>query len=311
MKTDLVQSLTAYTCRICKKYNNDDLLIKRESNKDPLELEALLQEFFHYLNTCKIDRSTGRAVLLPVPVDRRIINDSIVRLYVQPDAGKALENFSVVEYSTNKTRKYKGENHSAVYSHNVVLYLNREMNVFVFHHYGQSGCKTVFLNVFNEFLSSKGLIAHLDVLMSNNMLSSGNRYIPEKISLITTYDDLSSDKADNTKKKRKKVEQETIITLNAPKAKNIKEWLKNVTTKEPTIDELKSILIKDNYPTEFEDAKLTLKFGKVRRSVNLNEFTGLMAEYDVTDKLKLYADGSVQLDSLFEVADEYACQFFE
>ena len=312
VKEKLVQSLTAYTCRICKKYHNENLLVKSDTNEKPIELGVLLEEFFEYIKRCKIDRYTGRAIMLSGSVNRGKIEDSIVRLHIQPNAGKALENFSVVNYHTNETRGYKGADHSAVYTHNVVFYLNGEKNVFLFHHYGQSGCKTAFINTLNDFLSPKGLIAHLDVLMSNNMLSGGSKYVPDKISLITTYEELSSDKAENVgKKNRKKVEQETIITLGAPRAKNIKGWLKNISTKEPTIDELKSILIKDNYPVDFEDARLTLKFGKVRRSVTLSEFTGLMAEYDVTDKLELYADGSVQIDSLYEVADEYALQFLD
>lgn len=37
----------------------------------------------------------------------------------------------------------------------------------------------------------------------------------------------------------------------------------------------------------------------------------MIAEYDVTDKLELYADGSVKKESLYGVADEYALQFIE
>ena len=50
---------------------------------------------------------------------------------------------------------------------------------------------------------------------------------------------------------------------------------------------------------------------KVRRRISLSEFTGVIAEYDVTDKLELYADGSVKKESLYGVADEYALQFIE
>lgn len=306
-----VQSLTAYRCRICKKYRNENLLIKSEENKHPLILEDILRDFFKYIERCKIDRYTSRALMLTTPSTRDIITkESIVRLHIQPSAGKALENFSVVNHRTNALQGYKGSEHSAVYTHNILFYFNKEKNVIIFHHYGQSGCKTAFQNTLNEFLAPKGMIAHLDVLMSNSMLSSTKKYIPEKVSLITTYSDKSSDKADNIgKKKRKKIEQEIIISLNAPRAKNIKQWFQNITTKEPTIDELKTVLIKDEFPSQFEDARLTLKFGKVRRSVSLSEFTGVIAEYDVTDQLELHADGTVRTESLHEIADEYALQF--
>lgn len=308
-----IQSLTAYRCRICKKYRNEDLLIKSKDNPTPLVLEEILRDFFKYIERCKIDRYTSRALMLSTPFSRVEINDSdVIRLHIQPSAGKALENFSVVNHRTNALRGYKGADHSAVYVHNVLFYFLKEQNVIVFHHYGQSGCKTAFLNTLNEFLAPRGLIAHLDVLLSNSMFNSAKKYAPEKVSLITTYSDNSSDKADNIgKKKRKNIEQEVIISLNAPRAKNIKEWFQNITTKEPTVEELKSILIKDNFPGEFEDAKLTIKFGKVRRSISLSEFTGVIAEYDVTDQLELLADGSVGIESLYEIADEYAAQFLK
>lgn len=311
-KEKIVQSITAYRCRICKKYCNEDLLIECEKNKHPLDLEKLLYLFFEYIKKCQIDKYTNRALLLSQPAESASINNSLVRIHIQPNAGKALENFSVVNYETNEVKGYRGEEHSAVYAHNVIFYLKENANVFVFHHYGQSGCKTAFLNTFNDFLAPMGLMAHLDVLLSNEMFNDSTKYVPEKISLITTYSDISTDKADNLgNKARKKVEQEVIISLDAPRAENIKDWFQNITAKQPSIDELKTILIKDDFPGDFEDAKLTLKFGKVRRRVSISEFTGAMAEYDITNKLEIYADGSVNMNSLYALSDEYALLFFE
>ena len=308
----IIQSITAYRCRICRKYHNEDLLVKSEKNETPLNLEEILRSFFGHIKKCQIDTYTSRALLLSHTAERAVLNNSIVRLHIQPDAGKALENFSVVNHHTNEVTGYKGDVHSAVYTHNVLIYLKEDDNVFVFHHYGQSGCKTAFLNTLNDFLEPLGMMAHFDVLMSNEMFTGTSQYVPEKISLITTYSDISTDKADNlVKKPRKKVEQETIISLNAPRAEGLKSWFKKIATKEPSIEELKTVLIRDNFPADFEDAKLTLKFGKVRRRIGLSEFTGMIAEYDITGKLELYADGSVVKESLYEIADEYALQFFE
>ena len=312
MKEKLVQSLTAYECRICKKYSSLNLLEKSEKNDKPINLTDLLMEFFNYIKVCKIDKYTKRAILLSSSAVKSMFNKTITKIHIQPNAGKALENFSVVNYDTNKVNQYNGSKHSAVYTHNAFFFIDGEKNVFVFHRYGQSGCKTAFLNTFNEFLSQKGLSAHLDVLLSGDMFQNGDRYIPEKISLITTYDELSTDKADNIgEKPKKKVEQETIISLAAPRAKNIKEWIKNISEKSPTIDELKSVLIKDNFSDDFEDAKLTLKFGKVRRRVSLSEFSGLIAEYDITEKLEINGDGTVSMPSLNGIVDEYVMSFLK
>lgn len=105
------------------------------------------------------------------------------------------------------------------------------------------------------------------------------------------YSDISSDVADNIgKKKRKKVEQEVIISLNAPRAGNVVEFLRGMAKKQPSLDELKSVLVKNEYTDQFDDAKLTLKFGQVRSKISLSEFSGLIAEYDITSDLEYYAD---------------------
>ena len=312
MTKELTQSITAYRCRICKKYGVDDLLKYSEENKEPINLEKLFIEFFEHIKRCKIDGYTRRAIMLSKSINKEILGCGVTRFHIQPNSGKSFENFSVVNHKTNIVNSFKGEENSAVYNHNILLYIGNGTNTLVFHRYGQSGCKTAFLNIFNNFLSNKGLIAHFDILLSDEMFDDRNKYIPEKISLITTYSDNYSDKSDNAKEKpRKKIEQETIISLNAPRAQGIKNWFRNLTRKEPSIDELKEVLIKDAFPSEFEDAKLTLKFGKVRRRISLREFSGLIAEYDITEKLELHADGSVSETSIREISDKYALSFMQ
>ena len=312
MKKMLVQSITAYRCRICKKYATEDLLVLSDQNKNPLDLEELLYEFFEYIKCYRIDRNTHRTIILSDPFDKRIIDGGITRIHIQPQAGRSFENFAVINHRTNNLDAFKGEYNSAVYNHNVLFYINKESNTFIFHRYGQSGCKTAFLNIFNDFLAIKGLIAHFDILLSDEMFEDGKKYTPEKISLITTYADEYSDKSDNIdEKSRKKIEQETIISLNAPRAKGIKEWFGNLRKKEPSISELKEILIKDEFPSDFEDAKLTLKFGKVRRQISLSEFTGVIAEYDITEQLDLEMDGSISQESLRSISDKYALSFMQ
>lgn len=312
MKKTFTQSITAYRCRICKKRHIDNLLLKETDDKDRVDLENLLYEFFNYIKKCRIDEYTHRAIVLSTKTEKNTVGDSITRLYIQPKAGRSFENFDVVDHETNGISSFKGENNSAVYNHNVLIYLGEETNTFIFHRYGQSGCKTVFSNIFNEFLATKGLVAHFDILLSDEMFASMDKYMPEKISLITTYTDEYSDKSDNTKDgARKKIEQETIISLNAPRAKGVKDWFVNLVKKEPSIDELKEILIKDDFPTDFEDAKLTVKFGKVRRRISLSEFSGLIAEYDITDKLVINADGTVSKSSICKLSDDYALSFMK
>lgn len=310
MVKKFTQSITAYRCRICKKYSTEDLLVPTDKNNEVIDLESLLYEYFGYIKHCKIDEYTRRAIVLSKDAEKTVMDNTVTRIHIEPNAGRSFENFSVVNHKSNNISRFKGDVNSAVYNHNVIFYLSKNINTFIFHRYGQSGCKTAFLNTFNNFLSTKGLIAHFDVLLSDEMFEGRNKYVPEKISLITTYSDMYSDKTDNAKEKpRKKIEQETIISLNAPRAQGIKAWFGNLAQKEPSIEELKEVLIKDAFPSEFEDARLTVKFGKVRRQISLSEFTGLIAEYDITDKLEINADGSVSKASLCQISDDYALSF--
>lgn len=309
MKDKATQSLTAYKCRICRKNHNDDLLMDNEDQI--LDLREILYEYFDLIKKCQIDSYTNRAIqMLDNPIETEL-DDGMIRIQLSPDAGKALENFCVVNYKNNTRTRFKGEDNSAVYPHYVFCYLKEQDNIFVFHRYGNSGCKTAFLNTFNRFLSQRGLIAHFDIRLSSEMFENTANCIPEKLSLITMYSKQSTDAADNmSNEKKENVEQEVIISLNAPRAKSIKDWIKSIREYTPNIDELKSILIENNFSSDFEDAKLTLKFGKVRRRISLSEFTGLIAEYDITDKLEILADKTVNIKSLTKISDEYVLSFF-
>lgn len=311
-KRKVAHSLTAYSCRICAKYHSDNLLFKTEEIETSVDLSELLDEYFAYIQKSKIDGYTSRTILLEKGKEESSVDEEIKRIVAHPLAGKANEDFTVVQHATNAVTRFDGHENSAIYKHTFFCYLKGDENVFIFHRYGQSGCKTAFLNTFNYFLSSKGLVCHLDILMSNGMFEGRTSYHPEKLSLITTYEDVSSDLADNTgKKKNKKIEQETIITLNAPKAANVVEYINNIIRKKPSIEELKSILIKDDFTDRFDDAKLTLKFGRVRRKISLSEFSGLIAEYDITSELEYFENGPYKLESLYALADEYALSFLK
>lgn len=310
-KKKTVHSLTAYKCRICFKYRTENLLKSSEHNQSSIDLVTLLIEYFDYIKRGKIDIHSNRMILLRQPPEESNIAGNAKKIVLRPDAGKANENFTVLEYATGGITSFDGKENSAIYEHNVFCYLSGEKNIFVFHRHGQSGCKMVFQNTFNSFLESKGLVCHFDALVSSEMFENRGKYSMEKLSLVTTYSDSSSDIADNLRRKRKKVEQEVIIALTAPRARNIVEYLRSIFEKQPTMEELKSILIRDFNIDQFDDAKLTVKFGRVRRKISLSEFSGLIAEYDITNKLEFWPDGSVKLQSLSAIADQYALSFLE
>lgn len=305
----IIQSITAYRCRICKKYHNENLLDKSEENLNPLDLRTYLENFFDYIKKYKIDIYTGRTLLLDQPRDFKELDDSVIRLHIQPKAGKAREDFSVVDLQTDKTYGFRGEHYSAIYGYHVFFYLKGNENVFIFHRYGKSGCKTVFLSLFNELLKKEGLVAHLDVKMSNKLFDEAPNHNVKTIHLIKTYNVESSDKADNIgNKSKKKIESETNISLDAPRMRFIQRWFTQL-QHQPSVNELKNVFIENNYMEDFQEAKVTVKFGKkITRKISLEEFSGMIAEYDITDKIQFNGDGSIKVDSLYEEADKYALQ---
>lgn len=304
-----IQSITAYECRICKKYHDENLLVKSEENLKPLDLKTYLEKFFDYINKHKIDTYTSKMLLLDQPSDFKELDDSVIRLHIQPKAGKASEDFSVVDRRKDEAHKFRGELYSAIYAYHVFFYLKGNKNIFIFHRYGRSGCKTVFLNLFNEFLKKEGLVAHLDVKMSNKLFDEVSNCDVKRLHLITTYNVESSDKADNIgNKSKKKIESETILSLDAPRARCIQEWFAKM--HQPSVNELRSVLIKNDYncKDDFQVAKVTVKLGNITRKISLEEFSGMIAEYDITDKIQFDEKGGIKVDSLYEEADEYALQ---
>lgn len=304
MENKLIHSITAYSCKVCTRYKKIDLL--SADGDEHIDIISLLNEYAVYISKCIIDKGTSRAIKLSESIETADINENVKRIIIKPDAGKALENFSVINTKTNRVSKFSGDENSAIYPHYVFCYTNGEKSIFIFHHFGQSGCKTVFENTFNKFLATKNLISHFDIILSNEMFEDEKTYVPQKLRLLTTYTEKkSSDKADNDEI-LKKTEQEVIISLDAPKAHGVKELLKQYRTKEPNIEELKKVLIKSDYVSDFEEAKLTVKFGNASRLISLSEFSGLIGDYDITDKVEIMADHTIRESSFFPVVDKYA-----
>ena len=94
--------------------------------------------------------------------------------------------------------------------------------------------------------------------------------------------------------------------MDAPRARFIQRWLTQL-KHQPSVNELRNIFIENNYREDFQEAKVTVKFGKkITRKISLEEFSGMIAEYDI--KIQLNEDGSIKVDSLYEEADKYALQ---
>lgn len=301
------KTLTAYKCRICEKYHNEDLLTLIEEKEIKVDLEKLLLEFIHNLQDGKDDENSNRTIILNSSCLNNF-EEKLKCIYIASMAGKVGEDFNVVNRKTKLKTSYLGDENAAVYDHRTFCFLKEDKNVFIFYRYGKSGCKTVFQNTFNNFLSTKNLIAHFDIVLSPLIMDDDkNSHMPSKMNLIKTYEKTSSDSAENIQKSKTKTEQELILHLYSPGAKGVLEWLMGKIGKQPKLNELKELLVRENININFDQVLLTVNFGGFTRKINLTEFSGLLAEYDITDKLEYDGDTNVfKIESLCILAKDYA-----
>ena len=310
-KTSL--SITAYKCRICEKRKNEDLLTMEEEVETKFNFDKTIREYVNYIQESQIGKNSNRTIKLDKHLKVEHIGDW-TKYSIYSKAGKLGEDFDVYNHTTKQNTTYSGLENSAMYYQRTYCFYNQKTkdNVFIFFRYGSGGCKTAFEDTLNQFLAIKKQKAHFDVLLSNAMFDDESRCAPDTLSLITQFTPVSSDSADNIKRVKKQVETETIIHLDSPKAKNLKEWLLNIFRHKPSIEELKNITIKDNLGSDFDEAYVTLKIGKATRKIKIQDFTGTIAEYDITNKVEYFEDDKTfKEESLDEVVNNYAFSFFE
>lgn len=307
-------SITAYNCRICEKRKNENLLELEEEVEDKgINLEKLLIDYSKYIANPQIGKNSNRSIGLTKQLQIDDLGD-YKKISIYSEAGKLGEDFTVYNHEDLTRTNFSGDKNAAMYFQRTYCFINKKTkeNIFIFFRYGLGGCKTAFQETLNQFLSTKKQIAHFDIKLSSRMFDD-TQCIPDKLTLLTHYVPKSSDSAENIKTKPKKqISKETIIHLDSPDANNICGFFKNIVSKKPTLDELRDITIKDNVSSDFDEAMVTLKIGKASRKIKVQDFTGTIAEYDITNKVEYYEDGKrFKEESLNKIVNEYAFSFFD
>lgn len=306
-------AIVAYKCRICEKRKNEDLLTMEEEIETNADFHTIIKEYAQDIKKSQLGKNSNRTIRLSSPLSITNYGDW-TKYSIYTKAGKLGEDFDVFNWDTKANVFYPGSVNSAMYAQRTYCFFNNKTkeNIFIFFRYGSGGCKTAFEETLNQFLSTKNLVARFDLQMSGKMFDQAQKYFPEKLHLITNYTPTSSDAADNIKKRKKQTEREVIIYLDSPNARGLRGWFLNGFRHNPTLDELKSITVQDNFGQNFDEAYITLKFGKVVRKIKIQDFTGTIAEYDITDKVEYYENGKKFIEeSLDRVVDEYAFSFFD
>lgn len=310
-----ILTITAYSCRICEKRKNENLLELEEEIEDKnVVLEDVIHDYVEYIKNPQIGKNSNRSIGLTKPLRIDYYNE-IEKISIFSEAGKLGEDFSVVNHDTFQKIEFTGDKNSAMYSQRTYCFINQDTkeNIFIFFRYGLGGCKTAFQETLNQFLSTKKQRAHFDIKLSPIMFADSALCMPEKLTLQTHYVPKSTDSAENIKKQPKKqLSKETIIYLDSPEANNIVGFFKNISQKKPTLDELRDITIQDNFGNDFDEAMLTLKIGNAKRKIRVQDFSGTLADYDITNKVEYYDDGvHFKEESLDKIINEYALSFFK
>lgn len=308
-------SITAYELKICESHKNIDLLTMQEDIEVNVKLSSVIEMFGQYVLKSKPGKYSNKVLLLNGKIKSEKVG-KLTKLSIPCLAGRAGEDFVLLNNKTQERKPYDGNDNSAVYGYNTFCYYNDESgeNLFIFVRHGLSGCKTVFEEVMNSMLAIEKRRVHFIVQLSSKSFEDSNKYYPKKLNLITyTEETPSSDIAENlNKSRRKETAREVVLNLESVKYRNIKEWFKSNFGKKIAIDELKKVAISSGLDDAFDNAKVIMKINGVSRTINVSEFEGLIAEYDITDLLEYYEnDKKYKKASFDKIVDEYALSFFE
>lgn len=303
-------SIVAYKCRICEKRKNLDLLELEEDSEISISLDTIITDFVRSIQDTQLGKYSQRTIRLAEPLKVERVGQ-YTKYSIYTKAGKIGIDFDVCNCNTHANTYYSGSENSAMFPHQTFCFINNTTNenIFIFYRYGSSGCKTIFQDCFNQFLATKKLVARFDIMCSSTLFQNDACYVPQKIKLITNYQPTSSDIADNIQPKRKQKEKEVIVFFNSPNSSNLKTLFEK--NHQPSLEEVKAVTIKDNLGDNFDEARVTLKYGKYTKSIKLTTMAYAIAEYDITKKVEYYAGtAKVKEESLEKIVNEYAFSFF-
>ncbi|MGD9604641.1 MAG: hypothetical protein AB7V00_00630 [Bacilli bacterium] len=196
-----------------------------------------------------------------------------------------VENSNGKEYIFN-------EKWASTYAHNILIYQIENSFFAVFHRFGGSGCKTVFLEAANEILKSKGLKMMLDWKPSVSKSNNNTDVFPKSIKLKFEKDISSEDIADHVSGKRKTrvmTVKELTLDLRAKDNNIVRETLQNWRLKKLTKESAFKAIQKET-SDEYNDASITVKLGSTSKVVKWDDFENLFGGYDITEELKNLTD---------------------
>ena len=307
-----VETLTAYRCKFSYLRRNNPLLVQQreaiQSGEVPFyTISDFLADYIDSSSKLAIGENTNSAILLSsekLLVEK--INENVVRSHLMPCSGKQGKPLTIIKRSTSKRYNF-GSDSAALYDHHIFIYEGEGDIIAIFHRQNGSGCKSVFLETANKVLKPKGLKLEMDLLIP--LSDSFAHAIPTKLTLQYTQKILSSDIADNCKgkKERKQVVRDLGFNLTASDNSSIFNIFRNMQLGRIN-QEVAFAQIKAECPhaDEYNDAVISLRFGRQNRPVKWNEFERFCGSHDISESLRAEFKKSKNfVSALTKIVDQY------
>lgn len=301
-----MQTITAYKYRIIDTKSRQPLT-SGDGTNGTIDIVALLGEFAVFMEKTQISLTTQKALsLIKTANTQSAVAKACV--HFKATAGKYGQRTVAVNINDERRKTDLGTDNAICHFYNVFFYVEHSTvdNICIFHRYGRGGCKTVFLEMFNRFLSTKGLRVEMYTLVSpeqESILRTGRK---TKLRLLrnSSKTPYSSDIADNMrppKRMSNNTEMELMINLRNRKMASKIAAINDVIFGTKTVAEV--FEIPDDF--EYDQAKLEMYIGNQQRTVDLDNIGALLCELDITHKLSYDVDNEPTYDSVSLQADSY------
>ncbi len=277
--------------------------------KPQIDIEYLLQKISSFSGTGNGVYSAKGLAIYVKKIDPVELGSNFKRYHLIPKAGKSGRPFTVRkndhEYNFNSDAVSLYENHMFIYD------FGDNKLFLICHRYGLSGCKQIFSKFVNNLLRDDGIIMDLSFILPPN--SQVKDAVPTKLILSSVERSSSGDIADQLVKQKKTNIVTLSLNLNTSKTSCFKQIVNhriaNTISSDEALKELNMQASLNGLSTDYNDAKVVMKFGKSLRTIDWENLENLFDGLDITDKIRsMSGDFYTKLKIC---ADEYVTELEE
>lgn len=301
-----MQTITAYRYRLID-VRSRQTVPSGDGTDGTADIAALLDAFAAYMEKTRLSPTTQKALSL-IRVENTGSPVAKARVQFRAAAGRYGQRTVAVDINDEGRKTELGTDQAICHFYHVFFYIKdgTESNLCIFHRYGRGGCKTVFLELFNRFLSEQGLRVEMHALVSpeqESVLLTGRK---TKLRLLKNSVKVSrsADIADNLhppKRMSSDTEMELTINLRNRRIASRAALLDDVIFGKRTVAEV--FEIPEGF--EYDQTKLEMVIGNRQRTVDLDHIHALLCELDITERLSYDADNEPIGASVSAEADAY------